>query len=311
MSKKQFKRRTLFDLYSGNLEIHRPSLKGRFLCPICLAEFSKAALDADNPLVDLAHVLPKSIGGSVVTLECRDCNNRLGARYDSHRIMERKDREWASGSIPKRAVMKLGGDRIAVDWLRTDDGPHFTIREGQFRPGVDKDLLGLLAHKGSVEVQARFANPRSVAASSVHTAMLFMFWRFGYEWILESNADQIRQGLRDGPRRFDFRKIVGHVKSHDGALDNTTVALNIRSDSADKRCFIVTVPSERPEVVMHVVILPGFGAEGLECFERAIEIAAEVRPWKGRGFLISDSPEVLLREPGAASSARDIWNKFR
>lgn len=89
----KIKREQLFDLFSKNLNWVKelpeisfvPDFNDGYICPLCFNLFDKDDLNpkAKNPLT-LEDVPPKSLGGKVMTLTCKDCNSKSGHKLDNH-----------------------------------------------------------------------------------------------------------------------------------------------------------------------------------------------------------------------------------
>src|SRR5580704_534448 len=58
-----------------------PDYPGQILCPLCLTPYGEDALDLDDPLLTEEHVIPGELGGRIVTLSCKSCNNTHGTKY--------------------------------------------------------------------------------------------------------------------------------------------------------------------------------------------------------------------------------------
>lgn len=82
---KSFKHRELFT--SGVNALRGYGVAGDlYRCPICCDDFDERAIFKGAPdtyCLTLEHAPPESIGGKVVALTCKKCNNDLGSRLDS------------------------------------------------------------------------------------------------------------------------------------------------------------------------------------------------------------------------------------
>lgn len=75
--KRDYKSKML-QIISSNLEMFYPNLKGFFICPTCL---KKISINEVN-LISEAHIIPKSVGGKLITFLCCDCNSLFGTKQD-------------------------------------------------------------------------------------------------------------------------------------------------------------------------------------------------------------------------------------
>ncbi|WP_444462944.1 hypothetical protein [Rhodobacter capsulatus] len=82
---RSYKHRELFD--AGVAALKGFGIDGKFYrCPICQRDFDEQAIRKDAPTdycLTLEHAPPESIGGKVVALTYKNCNNNLGSRLDS------------------------------------------------------------------------------------------------------------------------------------------------------------------------------------------------------------------------------------
>lgn len=309
MSRGAVRRQQLFELYARNLSLHRPEMVERFLCPICLAEFDEAVLGGDPPKIDLAHILPKAVGGRRVTLTCRDCNNRMGWRYDSHLAAHVRDQDWRKGKLAKKARIKFPNYDFGVDWSKTESGFHLEVKAGTFRPGAEDELLGLLRDKGTIQIQTTMANPRMLRYALVHTAVLMMFERFGYEYILQPNFDIVRNALLGCSNELDFRRIVCNVSNVRVDRGNPDRRISISYDPPEFSCFVVLVPMDCAEIAETIVLLPGFGARAAATYKQILHSASPTWESKCNAFGISPAPTEALVDPRRSALARGMWDR--
>lgn len=85
MVDKSDKHRKIFNLGARALQ-KRGFLGEEYICPICCRIFDERAIrkDAsDDYCLTLEHSPPEKIGGTVLTLTCKRCNNMLGSKLDS------------------------------------------------------------------------------------------------------------------------------------------------------------------------------------------------------------------------------------
>src|SRR5215203_478907 len=75
----------LFRLYAADLE-RAEGLQHTFRCPLCLSDFRHAPEAPLDQIVAEEHVVPKALGGRIVTLTCRRCNNTHGSALEKHLI---------------------------------------------------------------------------------------------------------------------------------------------------------------------------------------------------------------------------------
>ncbi len=64
----------LFDRFSRSLAATVPGMTDTFRCPLCWRDFDQGSLKSGA--LSREHVPPRSLGGWLVTLTCKKCNNR-------------------------------------------------------------------------------------------------------------------------------------------------------------------------------------------------------------------------------------------
>ena len=82
----------IFDNYANNLQAvkrharvrMKPDLEDIVVCPQCFKIITREELSQSNGQFTLEHVPPESLGGSIETFTCRDCNSWAGYFLDSH-----------------------------------------------------------------------------------------------------------------------------------------------------------------------------------------------------------------------------------
>jgi hypothetical protein len=93
----------LFDFYSVDRGRYAPEHEGHFECPLCHKIVQKI-----HPLRDVVgeeHIVPKALGGRLVTLTCLKCNNDQGSDLDAD-LIQRVRAE--TGRYPFSARVRVG-----------------------------------------------------------------------------------------------------------------------------------------------------------------------------------------------------------
>jgi hypothetical protein len=196
--KKQI-RQEMFNEFSVNLATYsNPRISESFACPICLRLFN--SIDA---LSD-AHIFPKALGGRSITLTCTDCNNNIGSSiesYETERVKPILDKSWSvslrplesscdkiCGNIP--AKMKIIDEQnliLAFDCISKKATPNALnkIEENWGKAGFSFQM----------EFKAR-ADWHRAKLTYLHSAFLYLFSQFGYEWALDPCTQAIREQLQ-------------------------------------------------------------------------------------------------------------------
>ena len=131
---------SLWRQYSADFQENAPlhlqqqvsNLVEPFVCPLCLYAFSCVPASFDR--VTKEHIIPSSLGGTLITLTCKDCNNESGSRLESHlvqrvRVDSRNKPVLATidfGRAKFRAEMRVprpDGKKIAIVGIAKQSDP--------------------------------------------------------------------------------------------------------------------------------------------------------------------------------------------
>jgi len=78
----------------------RPDVRDVIWCPLCLRPFERSALERSAPddnKLDEEHIIPEKLGGKIITLTCKKCNNDDGGQIDSYFVQKVKVDEALQG----------------------------------------------------------------------------------------------------------------------------------------------------------------------------------------------------------------------
>lgn len=186
------KKEALFNLYSNNLAINS-NLNGWFICPLCLKGFSIEHLDS----LTLEHIVPKSLGGKLITLTCWKCNNDFGSKLISKLYKNIQIKEILSGTKNGFLDSKFSIDGHSVSAL--------------FEPGKDSHNLIFNPKRSNPEdteyIQSKFKkndvnnfnlifnagySKKEENSALLLIAYLLMFYQFGYFFVFSRFGLHIR-----------------------------------------------------------------------------------------------------------------------
>jgi len=178
-------------------------------CPCCLQAYGRDALDA-RFLTD-EHVPPRALGGEVLLLTCKTCNNKAGTDLDAHaqRREERYDllagrnpgrdlrAEVAVGDIVLRANLRDAGDAFVttvVDKPAANDPKKIAeatalLEAWVLREVADDGRIGFRLAGNVSLIRARL--------SWVRAAYLAAFAAFGWRYAFQRSLARLRAQLVD------------------------------------------------------------------------------------------------------------------
>ncbi|MGH3644339.1 MAG: HNH endonuclease [Mycobacterium sp.] len=248
-----------------NLALWVPEHAGRFGCPVCLRICDRTMLSE----LTRAHIIPRSVGGRLTTLVCRECDSRSGTAFDRHVADEYQLNRWLRGeqSLPVRvtsgdalltADCRLDGDRLTFEYLAS----HST-------PGA----MGAVAAGWSAEptkVQLPGFNGKRVLRSLIYSAYLMLFRQLGYEYALSEPAARVRQIIGAPVDAEPPWRLVITAREILGDIDPRTLvpSISIVTCPSELACFAIALPSPVEGSDPRCVFLPGFGIAGRLAFER-------------------------------------------
>jgi hypothetical protein len=312
------RRERFFDLYAANWGIYYgsryPDFAGKvFTCPICLRAFDRDAIAANE--IDIAHVYPQAAGGKLETMTCKDCNSRIGAKYDSHIAEAHKINAIMSGQsdAKMRAQMELNGINVAAELSHTGTNFNFTHIPEDSNPEQSKQFAdalkaGALNH-GTVKLKLPRFKPAHYNIGILHSAYLAAFRMFGYEWIGAADTERFREVLMADkiPEGWGYAamNLPATVEFPHEAFFSVGFAWIGRT----RRCVSVIFPQQHGRSAT-AIMLPGFGEDGRMEYEAQLasakmseEVSIEIAPMKYK-------PEERLGNPRFRFQGSKLWETF-
>lgn len=243
----------LFEVYSTNLALHLPEYAGYFACPFCLRLFTRKAIK--DGLLSIEHIIPSCIGGKLVTLTCKTCNNLHGTALDAKLVAHFRFRDQITGKNPKplRATVKIGEGEFTADIL--------------FK-GKEIDVLGLPNLSNPKQLQYAtnalevgvdtitfqrklvFGGPE-VTAAIIRVAYLLMFRFFGYGYVFHPNLEPVRNRIMN-PHVETWQTAI--LTAHSLPSNNAVALLK---KPTNLRCFMAMLDLSTETIRHLIVILPG------------------------------------------------------
>ena len=203
------KRKFIFDRYSENLlflkrkNVIEIELKHEktYICPICLDQFSEAALDqsVENTL-SLEDAPPKSLGGKAKILTCKKCNNTCGHEIDKHLTerMNELDHHEFLPNIEFTAKLEINGNiiqgKISIDENGTMTAYHMDKNNNPIKL---QDYINTVKKNTIINLQIdkKQVNPINLQIALLKTGYLLTFEKYGYSLILDNSYSKIREQL--------------------------------------------------------------------------------------------------------------------
>lgn len=206
------KRLRLFEVNSAGLVALGLAEPNIFICPLCLKHFPKDDLtfretsNGSECQLTLAHIIPESLGGTLCTLACKECNSGVGKSLEAvlKEQFVAEDAINGSGSLRARLVGEFGNVGVDVGfpggcqpWQlvpvpRITNPVHNASLE-QMLEGTDVDP------QTGPRCELRFEyehQPGVVGAALYHAAYMMLFHYFGYPFAYSPLGEQLREQFR-------------------------------------------------------------------------------------------------------------------
>jgi HNH endonuclease len=210
---------SLFRKQAADLAAVCSDYPGRVLCPLCLTAFGEDAIDLAEPELTEEHVIPSELGGRLLTLTCKRCNNLHGAEIDSHLIQRLRVEDSLEGAHdwPLKGRLEVAGMRAPadVDWrAHRNEMTQFRLR--QFNPVVHDAIRESLRSRSVDTINVHFSFdyiPYRTDIGILRIAYLAAFRAWGYGYILSPAVQVVRNLINDFENvNEEVLEIVGQIR---------------------------------------------------------------------------------------------------
>lgn len=319
MAPKAKTRKKLFSIYSKNLSFYRPNLQDKFLCPVCQDIFSQEDLQPEKLVIALAHVVPESIGGKLLTLVCGRCDNTEGHEHDIHLATEKKFfDEKKQNKTEIYGFFKpeeCRGINIMIDFAgMREPHPHMSIFNPPGIPlAVWRSYVQQLdhtpgEHKFSLEFKGPALDLEKRNRSLIYAAFLMMFYQFGYEYVLSENGNYLRQVIAGELQSPDFKNAIQFLKWGQMREPFSLPTFAVTRISTDVSFISTLIPFDKESG--YIVHLPGFGANGRESYENLLKGTSEISKFDGKIVPYDILPK-HLNDPNTKNIGKQLYEKIK
>ena len=258
----------LFDLYVRNWQSFTSKTKHVFVCPLCLKEFTKSEM---LNKVSEEHIIPSSLGGNFTTLTCKKCNNEGGSELDAHVIQRIRIEQ---GDVPINSRVTICDEEVGADIYFSDEKniPNkILVISKQSNPKSINSVQDVFnENPKEVSLNLKFGyNERASLIGLVRIAYLMMFRRFGYAYILQDFANQIRQQIK---QPFEESPVLESVRWQLEDLPFRTNAITVIKEPPEFRSFYVIIKLTDKAKHLSGVILPGVGQHNTNIYTTLKEL---------------------------------------
>ena len=259
----------LFDLYVRNWQSFTSKTKQVFVCPLCLDEFTKSEM-LDNKVSE-EHIIPSSLGGNFTTLTCKKCNNEDGSELDAHVIQRIRVEQ---GTVPINSRVTVGEDEVGADIIFSDEkniSHKILVVSKQSNPkSINRVQDELKKNPEEISLNLKFGyNERASLVGLIRIAYLMMFRKFGYAYILQDFANQIRQQIK---KPFEESPMLESVRWRIEKLPINTSVITIIKEPLEFRSFYVIIKLTENAKHLSGVILPGMNQQNINIYTTLKEL---------------------------------------
>jgi hypothetical protein len=147
-----------------------------------------------------------------------------------------------------------------------------------------------------------------IGTAILHTAYLSMFRTFGYEYILHTDTQWIRDILMSPDPPKELRLPISHIEpaAIQGSIDDAVHSVAVALIDGRYKCLAAILPTPLQRYTMMIAFLPGFYQQGQEMYKEWIagldhrDFTMELNFYK---FL----PENYLADPKSVFLGHELW----
>jgi hypothetical protein len=269
-----------FDIYAENLSVVRhntknlvfePDIEDIVICPICFDRyFSRESLFSRE--LTLEHVPPRSLGGSVRTFTCKNCNNWAGSKLESQLNRELEFIDFMAGiqGVSQNIFYQLNGSPVLTATFSIRDDNQWVLIGAPDRSNPrDLEQLRHILHskphdEWNFKLKFRPYRDRFPQAAQLRIGYLLAFGTLGYSFLMNPGLRVIR-----GQILHPQEKILptwGIVRNND--LPDEALGINLVVQPAELQSFLVVYDLVTPQRTRSRVgvFLPGMTKPGLSIY---------------------------------------------
>lgn len=137
----------MFSRLAVDLAATRPGLVDSVLCPLCLRSLGRETLNSQgDDRLTVEHIVPSALGGGLITLTCKKCNNSHGSEVDAHLVqMVRAHNSLAGDGSTLRGSLQICGLKLPAQTAWGGEKGKKVIRIPGGKPEEISQLVRALA----------------------------------------------------------------------------------------------------------------------------------------------------------------------
>jgi hypothetical protein len=253
----------IFCQLAVDLAVTRPDLVDSVLCPLCLRSLGREALDSQgDDRLTVEHIVPSALGGGLITLTCKRCNNRQGSEVDAHFVkMVRAGNSLAGDGSTLRGSLQIGGLRLPmkIAWGGGKGKNVIRILGGK-QEELSQFIGAIRGLKQGDSLQLRTDldyNVNRQRRALLRIAYLSLFRHFGYKYVLSKGGNAIRRLIVGETRTDELWRLTPRIQIRDirGFFEKPVVISPVRCGHFIV-AFLVFVRIERGEERYFGALMP-------------------------------------------------------
>ena len=340
MNANQKKKHKLFTLFSRNLEYvkehpeirFKPDFKDGYICPLCFEVFfEKDLIDSGQNFLTLEDIPPKSLGGKVRALTCKECNSVSGHKLDNNLLKRLTEIDFHS-FLPnsetdttfslnenkvngKVKIEKDGTFIINLDTKRSNPKESKQFIKDLFPPRNLYSPMHKLLNPEFIEPEYKSesfnfkkvekSDEKRAEIALLRIAYLKAFSILGNGFFINGYLHKIREQIQNPDK-----DILHPVFWINYEFPQEMLGVNIIKEPKDLRSFLIIFNLEtKSSKRQFAICLPGPTEPGLEIYKNL-----EKKLCTGNGFVDIQTEHIneneLLTKKGYEMVANFRWNKI-
>jgi len=244
----------------------------------------------------------------MTTLECGECNSKIGTKYDSHVANMREAIAWAYREVGTERLVRLrSNDKSSAAIISYEDGPTAVIKatnnDDPNYQAVSEEFEASIANINDLKMSYSFDTRSALnnrVLSAIHAAFLMMFYCFGYEYILSHEADIVRKIINEGNAPWPLNYMESRSRN---APEMHSPSVGVIRKPEDIKSLVAILPCFYDEKYVQVIVLPGL--DGMDTYTNYINSRRAQTEKTKRDVVMN----FINDGPAPKGYYRRFWNK--
>jgi hypothetical protein len=143
-------------------------------------------------------------------------------------------------------------------------------------------------------------------ATHLYSALLIMFHRFGYEYVLSPNVDDIRSVINGKGDPLKYNTAIRDIRTVSNSCPYSQPAVCILTNPI--QCFSIEYPMPCDKFVTRIILLPGFGTSAMESYDRFLQLDPSTQ-FNPKGDILGFNEFGFLRDHESKGYGERLWRR--